>query len=219
MSSLNVTKTLNEKIAGTKIDVVANSSLLPMFTTGEKVELTDDDQKDISDEAEKQCGNANDVGCMNATKARLSQSKLADKEREQQSSAYLVKGRRLTVEYVDKNGKTQTAIVPEGQSFKLDGIRQTTGAPVPPGAKPELVMPSFKLPSIGGTAWEVIKIATTIIATFLYAFSIIATYRTFMQAGYTTYGYVATGVAVFIPYSGYAIMLVFFAVMAYFNSK
>jgi hypothetical protein len=214
-SAQDVTKSLNNKISGGKIETVANSSLIPMFEVGGKTTLTSDEEAEIQQEAEKQCGNANDANCLNAMESRLRQSKLEDKQREQQSSAFLVKGRRLTVNYVDDKGQRRTAIVPEGQEFKLDNVKELKDPKSPfPEFKPE----SY-LPTLSGTTLEFLKVTGIILGVFFYAFSIIATYRTFIQAGFTWIGYAATAAAVFLPYSGYVIMLIFFAVKEYIRIK
>ena len=216
-SSQNITKVLNERISDNKIDVTVNSGLMPMFEVTDKVELSQNDEDEIAQEAEKQCGSANDNECITATKARLRRSKLEEKELQQQSSAYLIKGRRLTVNYIDEKGKKRTAIVPEGQQFKLENLKPLK-QPVAPGQKPQFETPSL-VPSFGSTVLEFTKIGTIIVSVFLYAFSVVATYKTFIQSGYKWGGYAATAASVFFPYSGYVIMLVFFAVKEYIALK
>ena len=104
-----------------------------------------------------------------------------------------------------ENGKKKTITIPDGNKF-----------PVPEGASKSS---SFQLPSFSGTAVEATKITVTILATFTYVFSIIATYRTFIEAGYTRLGYAATAAAIFIPYSGILSMLAFFAITTYMKYK
>lgn len=219
-SSQNVTESLSKKIEGGKLNAVANSSLIPMFETDAKIVLSDGDEEEIKAEADKQCGAGNDTQCLDATQAKLRRSKLEDKEREKQSSAYLVKGRRLTVTYVDKNGQERTIIVPEGQEIALDGLREVADPkkPIAPGQKPVL-KPTWEFPTLTGTALEVVKITAIILGVFFYVFSVIATYRTLIQAGFTWVGYAGTAAAVFFPYSGYLIMLVFFAGKEYMSIK
>lgn len=216
-SSQNVTDSLASKIEGGKLKTVANSSLLPMFEVGGKIALSDSDEEDIKAEAEKQCGAGNDTQCLDSTQAKLRRSKLEDKEREKQSSAYLVKGRRLTVTYVDENGQEKTMIVPEGQEVSLEGLRQLE-KPVAEGQPPSF-KPTWSFPTLTGTALEAIKITGIILGVFLYVFSVIATYRTLIQAGFTWIGYAGTAAAAFFPYSGYVIMLVFFAGKEYMSIK
>lgn len=216
-SSQNVTESVLKKVQGGKINTVADSSLLPMFEVGAKVVLSNEDEANINSEAEKQCGSANDSQCLDSTKAKLRQSRLEEKEREKQSSAYLVKGRRLVVNYVDDKGQRRTVVVPEGQELSLEGIREIK-EPVKPGQPPEF-KPSWSLPTFTGTTLEILKIVTIILGVFFYVFSILATYRTFIEAGFKWIGYTATAVSVFFPYSGYVIMLLFFAVKEYMSIK
>lgn len=216
-SSQNVTSSLTQKIQGGRIQTTANSSLLPMFEVGAKTTLSNQDEEDIKQQAEKQCGSGNNSQCLDATQAKLRQAKLEEKERERESSAYLVKGRRLTVNYVDANGEKRKVIVPEGQELTLEGLKKTE-APVLPGQAPKFVS-DWSLPSVTGTTLEVLKITGIILGVFFYAFSIIATYRTLIEAGFRWIGYLGTAAAVFIPYSGYVIMLVFFAGKEYMAMK
>lgn len=218
-STQDVTKSLNDKIQGGKIQVVANSSLIPMFEVGAKVSLSPDEEAEIKQQAEKQCGSANDSNCIDAMDSKLRQSKMEEKKQQQQSSAFLVKGRRLTVTYVDEKGQERTVIVPEGQEFKLDKLEKRDKQSMQnPFAMPKFERGSY-LPSISGTALEFLKVIGIILGVFFYAFSIIATYKTFIQSGFTWIGYAATAAAVFFPYSGYVIMLIFFAVKEYIRIK
>ena len=215
----DVTKSLNDKINGGKIQVVADSSLIPMFEVGGKVSLSSDEEAEIKQEAEKQCGSANDSNCMDVTESKLRQSKMEEKKQQQQSSAFLVKGRRLTVTYVDETGKERTVVVPEGQEFKLENLAKRDAKSMEnPFAKPQFES-DWKLPTFTGTTLEILKVTGIILGVFFYAFSIIATYKTFIQSGFTWIGYAATASAVFIPYSGYVLMLIFFAVKEYIRIK
>jgi hypothetical protein len=216
-SAQNVTDSLSTKIEGGKLKTIANSSLLPMFQVGGKITLSDADEEDIKTEAEKQCGAGNDSQCLDTMQSKLRRSKLEEKEREKQSSAYLVKGRRLTVTYVDTNGEEKTMIVPEGQEIALDGLRELE-KPIAPGQLPTF-KPTWEFPSLTGTALEAVKITGILLGVFFYVFSVIATYRTLIQAGFTWIGYAGTAAAAFIPYSGYLIMLVFFAGKEYMSIK
>jgi hypothetical protein len=221
LNAQDVTTSLNSKIKNDKIDVLANSSLIPMFESGKKVILSPTDETEVKDSAIKQCGNANDMSCIDAASAKLKQSKLEELMRKEQSSAFLVKGRRLTVNYIDEKGQRRTAIVPEGQSLKLDGLNtpEDPTKPIQPGVKPKLAADKFKLPTLGGTVLEALKVAGMILGAFLYAFSVIATYKTFVQSGYGWIGYGATTAAVMIPYSGFFIMIVFFTIKEYMILK
>lgn len=118
----NITESLRKKVSGRKLDVTANSELIPAFyVNAPETKLESEDEKKIREEAVRTCGEANQQ-CLEATKARLRQEKLQEKERINMSSANIVKGRRLTVNLVDKDGKRKTMIVPDGQTLTLDDV-------------------------------------------------------------------------------------------------
>lgn len=117
----NITEALRRKISGGKLDVVANSELIPTFEAAPETTLEVEDEKKIREDAVRACGEA-DQTCLDATKARLRQEKLKEKERTNMSSANIVKGRRLTVNIVDKDKKRRTLIVPDGQKLLLEDV-------------------------------------------------------------------------------------------------
>lgn len=210
VSSQNITQSLQDQIKDGKINVLVDSKLIPIVKRPEKIEVTKEEKEEARNQAEKQCGNANDNNCIEATKARIQQSKLEQKQNELNSSANLVKGRRLTVNYVDAQGKKQIAVVPEGQYFKLG----EDGKPL------KTQTPQFEMPGLGGSMLELIKILTIIAMTFLFAASVALTYKTTMLSGYSRYiAYALTAAAVFIPYSGFFISLLVAAISAYMESK
>jgi len=184
------------------VDIPVDSSLIPMFETTQKVSLTRPELDDIKDIAEKQCGSSNDMRCIDSVTAKLQAAAIEDKRRLGQSSANAVKGRRLTVKIQD-DGEMRTFVVPDGQNFKMPGGQ---------GVKGSEDQADYSLPTLSDTAMQALKIVGTIVLTFGYVFSIAATYRTFIQAGYTYVGYAATAAAAFFPYSGFLIMVAFFAV-------
>lgn len=201
----NVTKTVKERVNNGEKEIVASNSLIPFLETSDTIELDQQELDEAQREAEKQCGNANDTNCIRARSEEFQKKRLKEKEFESQSSANTIKGRRLEIEVME-NGKKKTITIPDGNKFPLpEGVRQSSIG--------------FQLPSFSGTAIEATKIGVTILATFTYVFSIIATYRTFIEAGYTRLGYAATVAAIFIPYSGILSMLAFFAVTTYMKYK
>lgn len=117
----NITEAIRKKITNRKLDVVANDSLLPTFEAAPQTVLETEDEKKIREEAVKMCGEANQT-CLEATKSRLRQERLKEKEKTNMSSANIVKGRRLTLNIVDSNGKRRTIVVPDGQKVTLDDV-------------------------------------------------------------------------------------------------
>lgn len=117
----NITESLRKKVSGRKLDVTANSELIPAFEAAPETKLETEDEKKIREDAVRTCGEANQQ-CIESTKTRLRQEKLQEKERINMSTANTVKGRRLTVNIVDKDGKRKTLIVPDGQTLTLDDV-------------------------------------------------------------------------------------------------
>lgn len=194
-SSVDVTKSVLSKESGGKVEVLANSSLVSMFDTA--VELDDFDEEDIRAEAEEQCGNANDTGCMNATMNKLRQTRMEEKKTEVNTNLGVLKGKRLTVEVEDDEGKTKQIITPAEQMFTLEGLEQKKS--------------NFKMPevTVSSTITSVLKWLATSLALFIYVFSIVSTYRTFIDKEYPLYvAYAALALAVVVPYSGLVLMLV-----------
>lgn len=117
----NITETLRKKVVSRKLDVTANSELVPVFEKASETVLETEDEKKIREEAVRTCGEA-DQQCLESTKAKLRQEKLMEKERTNMSSANIVKGRRLTLNIVDKDGKRRTLVVPDGQKVTVDDV-------------------------------------------------------------------------------------------------
>lgn len=200
----NVTQSVKDRVNNREREIVASNSLIPFLETTETIELTQEEMDEARREAERQCGNANDSNCIRARTEEFQKKRLKEKEFESQSSANVIKGRRLELEIME-NGKKKTITVPDGNKYILpETAQQGLG---------------FQLPSLSGTAFESVKLATTILGTFAYVFSVVATYRTFIEGGYTKIGYGATAVAIFVPFSGFFIMLAFFAITAYMKYK
>lgn len=200
----DVTTSLQDKyIKEGKLNVDVNSSLIPMVIIPDEVVLTEGERAQIRNEAQRQCG-GQDTMCIEAKRAQLERAKFQDKRNRLNSSANLVKGRSLEVRYVDEYGAKKTIIVPEGQRFRLGTKTLEDG---------------YETFTRSRYYMEVLKIIGIILSTFLYVYSIAATYKTFMQDGNPVPAYVATGLAVLVPYSGFFSMLVFFAVRGYQKQK
>jgi hypothetical protein len=197
-SARDITKSIQKLVKdGSSLDITAGSHLVPSVTLNPNVaNLTDDDKKDIKDEAIKKCqGNANDTACIALQSANLEATLLQTKIAEQNSSANIISGRRLTLDIVDANGNEQTVMIPDGQEFK-SGSAPSSKAVVKP--KPESSTLSTILPYLTtGTGY-----VATALLTILWAFSIVVTYRVLVLAGHITAAYVLTALAIFIPYSG-----------------
>jgi hypothetical protein len=164
--------------------------------------LTDMDKEMAKQQATQQCGgNANDQQCMAERTSKLEQSILQQRVAEQNSSDKAVKGRRLTVTVVDDSGKEKTVMIPDGQQFKMGN---------PPM--------SSRLPSMAGVMSTLFTTLWTGVLLLAWVYSVISTYRTLIEAGYVMPAYIATGVAVLIPYSGFFIMIGFFFAKSYISA-
>lgn len=201
-SSTDVTANLAEMIKSKgSIDVPVNSSLVPVFGKGAKVELSGSEQQEAKDKAVNACGSANDDVCVQMKTQEFEQSRLQEKMKETQSVGNLIKGRRLVVKYVDKDGKEQMVEIPEGQNFKLG---TSSGSPI------NLDVSKFKNIKGSDIIVSIFKYLGIAVGVFVYAFSILITWRSFALADYRILKYVATAGAVLIPYSGFFITLIFF---------
>jgi hypothetical protein len=198
----NITKSLQARLQSEgKIDTVVDSSLLPMFEVNPTIELTPQEDAEIKRKAQEQCDGGADTECMNYTTNNLRQSKLKEKEQQQKSDAYLVKGRRLYVKVRDASG-IREFVIPEGQRVQLGGGNGPRITPLPGQSSSRI--------TFSDTLLQVVTALGIILATFAYVFSVVTTYRTFIQAGYVYLGYAATAASVLMPYSGFMIMLIFF---------
>jgi hypothetical protein len=198
-SQKNTTKVLADKILGTTIDVDVNEQLIPAFEVAEKVEITSLEEKKIRELASKQCGGV-DQACIAKTESKLRQEALEAKQQQANSSTGVIKGRRLTVNIIDENGKRRRIIIPDGQKFKLDNVSANDPRKGPIQVPTmEYIQNQFKL------------LGSLTFSTLVYVFSVAATYVLFMQTDFNLLAAVpATVIAVFIPYSGYLLIFLYF---------
>lgn len=196
-----------------KINVPVDSSLIPIVVKNEdSVTLTDQEVNDAKDKAVSACGGANDRICIERKTQEFQKNRMDEKKHEiENNPGNIIKGRRLRVTYKDENDKVQTVEVPEGQYFKLgkEAIAEES--------KPFSI--SDTKISFGGTLVEVWKIISIIGATFIYAFSVLITWVSFKDEGYTWQTYVATAISVLVPYSGFVIIAAFFGIKTYLRNN
>jgi hypothetical protein len=204
-SATDITASIQKKVTKGYLDIIADSKLLPMITLDSTTAtLTDSDKEMAKQQAIQQCGgNAHDQRCIDERTGKIEQSLLQTRVSEQNATDKVIKGRRLTMTLVDDTGKERTVQVPDGQEFKLGNPPPT---PITMGS-----ITSF-LVSLVPTLWSALLL-------FGWVFSVIATYRTLIQAGYQLGAYAGTVAAVLIPYSGFAIMLGFFAIKSYYANS
>lgn len=198
-TSRNITKVLADKILGSKIDVDVNEKLLPPFVVTPKVEIEPKEEKKIKDDAVKACGGA-DQACIERTEARLRQDMLAAKQQANETNEALIKGKRLTVNLIE-NGKRVRKVIPDGNKFTMDNL---TSADPKKG--------DVSLPSLSETQDKLKTLGMLVLAAAAYVFSVAATYTLFMQMG-PLVAVPTTAIAVFIPYSGFFMVFVYYMFM------
>ena len=149
--------------------MVADEKLIPPFEVSEKTELDNQDERKIREDAVKACGGEADQECLERTKLRLSQERLNEKQKEVERKN-IVKGRRLTVNIVDDDGKRRQIVVPDGQQLTLSGISS-----VNPGEK------GLGLPSRSEVEKKIAEVFAMMGYAFVYVFGVVMTYSIFMR--------------------------------------
>jgi hypothetical protein len=199
-TSTDVLKRIQDLLAKDgAISIPVDSSILPIKAKalGADNKLLPDEQEEIKELAANMCGAADQV-CLEKKMQELAQQKLKDKEAQAVSSTRVVKGERLTVEYIDEKGVPQRAVIPAGQMFELGDLKkEDPGAPDPAFDYEAATSPYRELFS----SWWVIL--GTAIATFAYASSIIMTWMTYVKRNTKLVAGLMTAIAVFLPYSGF----------------
>jgi len=206
-SATDVTQTLASKATNGYLSIVADSKLLPAITLNSSTTvLSADDIAKSKQDAIAQCGgNGHDEACINERSAKIQQSLLQQRAAEANATDKTIVGRRLTVTVVDDNGNEKTIQVPDGQTFNLGN------PPDRATASSSWSWGTFFL-SFFGVLWVAVLLG-------IWVFSVVATYRTLMDAGYRVPAYLGTATAVLIPYSGFVIMLVYYFAMTYWSSS
>lgn len=197
-SQRNATKVLGDKITGTTIDVDVNEKLIPPFEVASKVEILPEEEKVIREQAAAQCGGV-DQDCIRQTESKLRQTALDAKQTQANSTATAIKGRRLTVNIIDENGDRRRVVIPDGQKFKMEDI---TVSDPRKGA--------FQFPTMEYIQGQFKVFGTIILSTIVYVFSIAATYVIFSQKFDNLVAIPVTAISVFIPYSGYVMIFLYF---------
>jgi hypothetical protein len=200
-STKNVTQVLNDRITGNKITVdKVDDSLIPAFTVAPKGELSKEDVRKIRERAQKLCGGP-DQDCVRLRTSELTQEALRAKANDEITSgvADIIKGKRLTVNVRDQNGKLVRKVVPENGKFELDGLSaKTDGKPVP-------TMTTLR-------EWF-FSFVTTSIGAFVWVFGVVATYTIFSRMGWKYVAPILAFIAFIVPGSGY------FFIIGYFGMK
>lgn len=206
-ATTDITQSMQDKAKPGYLDLVADNTLVPaldLLSGTKNVTLSDSEKADIKKQATEICGSASDDKCIKFQTNQLESSGLQKKVAEQQSSANIVTGRRLTLTYTDdQTGQKKTVAIPDGQKVKF-------------GTAPAIKMPDFT-PS--NTILGFLGVAWKVVLTLLYVFSIGATYRLLILTGHTIVAYVLTGIAIVIPYSGLLLTPIALGIFKYMELK
>jgi hypothetical protein len=206
-ATTDITQSMQEKAKSGYLDFVADNSVVPaidLLTGTKNVALTDSEKADIKTKATEICGSASDEKCIAFQTNQLESSSLQGKVAEQQSSAGIVTGRRLTLTYTDdQTGQKRTVAVPDGQKVKF-------------GEAPVVSMATFTPSS---TVVGFLGMFSKMAMTLLYVFSIGATYRLLVMTGHTMVAYVLTAISIVIPYSGLIMTPIALGIFKYMEIK
>jgi hypothetical protein len=206
-ATTDITQSMQEKAKPGYLDFVADNSVVPaidLLTGTKNVALTDSEKADIKTKATEICGSASDEKCIAFQTNQLESSSLQGKVAEQQSSAGIVTGRRLTLTYTDdQTGEKRTVAVPDGQKVKF-------------GEAPVVSMATFTPSS---TVVGFLGMFSKMAMTLLYVFSIGATYRLLVMTGHTMVAYVLTAISIVIPYSGLIMTPIALGIFKYMEIK
>ena len=201
--STDVMKTVTEKLKEGSIDLYVDSSIIPWVdkaTNAKTTSLSSDDKQEIKDTVAEMCGPSDQI-CMEVKTQELVKARLAQKEATKNSSTtQVIKGRRLTVTYTDKGGAERTVVVPEGQQFQLGDIGKKK-----PGIIPPIDMSPGAAKQFFDSWWKIVGAA---VAAFLWVSSVIITWMTYIKYGSKVVAAGMVAIAVFIPYSGFALSFV-----------
>ena len=206
-ATTDITQSMQDKAKPGYLDLVADNTLVPaldLLSGSKNVTLSDSEKADIKTQATNICGSASDDKCIKFQTNQLESASLQKKVAEQQSSANIITGRRLTLTYTDdQTGQQRTVAIPDGQKVKF-------------GTAPTVKLPNFT-PS--GTVLASLSVVSQIVMTLLYVFSIGATYRLLILTGHTIVAYVLTGIAIVIPYSGLIMTPIALGIFKYMELK
>ena len=206
-ATTDITQSMQDKAKPGYLDLVADNTLVPaldLLSGSKNVTLSDSEKADIKTQATNICGSASDDKCIKFQTNQLESASLQKKVAEQQSSANIITGRRLTLTYTDdQTGQQRTVAIPDGQKVKF-------------GTAPTVKLPNFT-PS--GTVLASLSVVSQIVMTLLYVFSIGATYRLLILTGHTIVAYVLTAIAIVIPYSGLIMTPIALGIFKYMELK
>lgn len=199
--STDITESVAKKFKDGAVSFRVDSGLIPFVDKATKVktvELTPDDKQEINEQVAEMCG-PNDQTCMEVKRDELKKAKLVEKEAAKSASTVqVIKGRRATITYKDDLGVERTVMVPEGQDFELGNL----GKKAPDGLDEPLELSPPMWKKVLSSWWGILG---TAVMAFLYVSSIVITWMTFVKYNSKMLAGGMVAIAVFIPYSGFAL--------------
>lgn len=211
-SSTDVLKSLQDTLKEKgELNVNVDSSLIPVLdkALGAGVSLTGPEQDEIKQTAAEMCGAADQI-CLEMKTQELAAAKLKEKETSDVNAANIIKGRRLTVSYTDEKGQSRTAVIPEGQKFQVGANAGKADAAFDYKA----VADEYKSKAL--SMWVIVG---TPILIFFYVSSIVITWMTFIELSSKLMAAGMTAIAVFVPYSGFALSVFSTMIWSYLKSE
>jgi hypothetical protein len=178
---------------------VNEGNLSSILSTSKSATVSDQEKEEIKNQAEEQCKGANDTSCRDAAVKRLTDTKLEEKQRE----AKLPEGNYLKiVQTPSRGGIPNITYIPEKGTLNIrNGKIQTEDVP-------SLESGPSILSSLGKILTGFIATFGTLIGVATFALSIFLVWNTSDKYAYLTYiKYILVAVSVFLPYSGYFIVL------------
>lgn len=213
-----ITKNLQSKLNSTS-EINVDSSLLPIIQTEGQISLSPSEIKNAKEQATQACGgNANDAACIEKQQQQIQQQMLEEKRNASNSTANIIKGRRLRIVVIE-DGKRKVYQIPDGQTFNPEKLGLKFANEVAAPGQTTVKESSITLPSIGDIVGAFFLYGGSFVMLFLYVVSILTTWQSFRKANYSMkIAAIPTAVAAVIPYSGFFITLGYFLVIRYYKN-
>jgi hypothetical protein len=212
-----ITKHILSKLVGSK-EINVDSSLLPLIQTEGEISLDSTEVRQAKEKATDACGgNANDTACIEKQQQQIQQQMLEEKKNTSNSTANIIKGRRLRL-VVLEDGKQKVYQIPDGQIFNPEKMGLAFSDEIAgPGQKKAKAPPLFTLPSLADIIAAFFFYGGSFLLVFLYVISVLTTWQSFRKANYDIkIAAIPTAVSIVVPYSGFFITLGFFLITRYY---
>jgi hypothetical protein len=196
----DVTDILKKKIKNGNLTAPVNEGeFTSILSSSETYSLSDEEKAEINKQAEEECKGANDMTCIQATKSRLMDSKLQEK----QKLAKLPENYLYIIQRGTRPGEQPiVSVIPEKGTLKMRNGKVQTKDVEQVSSGPSI------LSTLGKLLTGFIATFGTLIGVATFALSIFLVWNTSDKYAYLTYiKYILVALSVFLPYSGYFIVL------------